>query len=72
MGLFRNNWTPYTDILVFNYGYCSYLLQGKRNRITNRKKFKVTKCGGSPFSDAKTDSVTEEKLFEKQLFIRQS
>jgi hypothetical protein len=66
MRIFSSNWTRWEDILVFTFGYKNYLLQGKKNLKTNRKKFKVTSCSG--LSTAYASNVTEEKLVEKGLF----
>ncbi len=35
------SWSRWTDIIVFTYGYNSYLLQGKVNKRTNAKVFQV-------------------------------
>lgn len=36
------SWSRWTDISIFQYGNSSYLLQGKLNRRSNAKKFRIT------------------------------
>ena len=61
--LFKSNWSHWHDIKVFSYGNEAYLLQGKRNIKTNRKKFKMTSiCKDQGYN------VSEEELRDKGLF----
>lgn len=34
-------WSKWVDICTFSFGSCAYLLQGKVNKNSNSKKFKV-------------------------------
>ena len=36
------SWSKWADITCFEFGYDGYLLQGKVNKITNAKIFKIT------------------------------
>jgi len=36
-------WSPWEDILTFRYGDSGCLLQGRRHRITNAKRFQVVR-----------------------------
>ena len=36
------SWSKWTDISTFEYGDGGYLLQGKVNKRTNAKKFRIT------------------------------
>lgn len=35
------SWSRWTDIATFSFGYNAYLLQGKVNKRTNAKRFRV-------------------------------
>jgi|LakMenEpi03Aug12_release.lakeMendotaPanAssembly.Ray.scaffolds.fasta_scaffold2760367_1 hypothetical protein len=58
-------WSRWTDITTFSYGYDSYLLQGKLNKRTNSKKFKITSI------TSKDRSISLEKLIESGLIDTQ-
>jgi hypothetical protein len=57
------SWSRWADICTFSYGDNAFLLQGKVNKTTNAKKFKVTAMkrftGG-----ADVKSMTMERLSE--------
>jgi hypothetical protein len=36
------SWSRWTDIKTFQYGYGGYLLQGRMNKKTNAKIFRIT------------------------------
>jgi hypothetical protein len=36
------SWTEWTDISTFAFACDGYLLQGKRNTVSNAKKFRIT------------------------------
>lgn len=60
-------WTKWHDILVFNWVGESYLLQGRRHKITNSKKFKIVRSRGF-FGIAECGLMTQEKLEKADLF----
>lgn len=64
----RRNWSKWKDILIFNFGGCSFLLQGKVDGESNLKRFKVTKAGGDNTHTAETGAVESERLEELNLF----
>lgn len=35
------SWTPWVDLKTFSYGGDAYLLQGRKNTISNAKRFRV-------------------------------
>ena len=62
-------WSKWSDILCFNYGGESFLLQGRKHKRTNAKIFKITKSK-QYFSTfiATCQTMTEEKLVKAGLF----
>ena len=63
-------WTPWVDIMTFSWaGDSSYLVQGRRNSITNAKQFRTTRCDGQWFRVVSTPLVDEAKLTKAGLFI---
>ena len=63
-------WTKWRDVLVFNFIHQSYLLQGRENKITGAKSFKIVPCKG--FWDfARCDCVKKEDLIKSKLFKQQ-
>ena len=66
-----NNWSQWKDILVFSFATESFLLQGKVNRKTNRKKFKAVSCSRGRFGMGFAHSVTEEQLRKVGLFDKE-
>ncbi len=59
--LLRWPWTPWSDILTFDYAG-GYLLQGRRNRITGRSQFAVRKMGQWWRMNDQGPRPTEEQL----------
>lgn len=35
-------WTKWIDVTTFTYSYSGYLLQGRRNKLSNAKQFRIT------------------------------
>ena len=44
-------WGRWEDVLVFNFAGYSMLLQGRKHRLTNAKRFKVVYCSSFFQSD---------------------
>ena len=55
------SWSKWVDISTFSYASCAYLLQGKVNRTTNAKRFRVTAIS-STFKIADPRNVPIEEL----------
>ena len=61
-------WKPWVDITTFTFGYQGYLLQGRVNKISNAKKFRITKMR-QLFSVAEVSAVSLKELNEKGLCL---
>lgn len=48
------------DILVFNHGYESYLIQGRKNKVTRKTVFRAT--GVTPFCLGRCETLNEKYL----------
>jgi len=57
------SWSKWSDISTFSYGYKSYLLQGRVNRKTNAKKFKVTPIKNK-YGTVGVETMKMERLVE--------
>jgi hypothetical protein len=55
------SWSRWTDIITFSYAG-AYLLQGKVNRLTNAKKFKITALRANHLGVAKVERMPIETL----------
>lgn len=65
------SWSKWADITTFPFAG-SYLLQGKVNKRTNAKKFRVTTISsGNMFSAQYLDGLPIEKLEESKLIDRE-
>ena len=60
-------WSKWRDISVFNFGFESYLLQGRVHKKTNLKRFTIVPLKGR-FQSAYCGNMTEEKLAKASLF----
>lgn len=64
------SWSKWTDISVFTFGHDGYLLQGKVNRISNAKRFRITEQKQSlksAHSYASFDRLKEVGLIDEQV-----
>lgn len=65
------SWSKWADITTFTFGSNAYLLQGKVNRRTNAKKFKVTAMkrlsGVADVGHMKMERLAECGLIEEQV-----
>jgi hypothetical protein len=59
-------WSKWKDIDTFTFGTSAYLLQGKLNKGTNAKKFKVV-CTADGAGGANIVSIEFSKLEERGL-----
>lgn len=70
------SWSRWTDITTFAFAG-SYLLQGKVNKRTNAKKFRVTTISSATMTTARylnglpMDKLEECKLIDKQVKFNQ-
>lgn len=64
-------WSRWCDICTFNFGYTPYLLQGKLNRRSNAKKFRVTaitnKIGVAYPGSVPISTLDEKGLIDSQV-----
>lgn len=37
-------WSKWSDVMVFNFAHCSYVLQGRKHK-SGKTKFRVSKAG---------------------------
>jgi len=58
------SWSAWVDICTFTWASNAYLLQGRVNRRTNEKRFKVTSTGSSIFTAANVGKLPMERLKE--------
>jgi len=66
-----NMFNRWEDVKVFNYGSDAYVLQGRKNRLTNRASFKVTAAqnfGGV----VNCRCLTEEDLMKAGLWEKEN
>lgn len=64
------SWSKWTDINTFEFHGGPYLLQGKVNRVSNAKKFRVTRIGtlfGASPGAVPFDKLREHGLIEDQV-----
>jgi len=59
-------WSNWVDVLTFSFGSNAYLLQAKRNRRTNAKRFRVTEMK-QRMETAAPSHVSMEELEERGL-----
>lgn len=64
------SWSKWCDIQTFMFGSTCYLLQGKLNKVTNSKKFKVTQLKQN-FQTANIGLISLEKLKDHGLIEEQ-
>lgn len=57
------SWSRWNDISTFMFGYDGYLLQGRVNRVSNAKEFRITRFR-QLLSMANVPSVTIERVKE--------
>lgn len=63
------SWSKWTDINTFEFNGCPYLLQGKVNKVSNAKKFRITRIGAM-FTSPRSmpfDKLREHNLIEDQV-----
>ena len=64
------SWSKWTDINTFEFNSSPYLLQGKVNRVSNAKKFRVTTIGtrfgtsprSMPFDELRKHGLIEDQV----------
>lgn len=61
--LFNIFWFPWCDIVLFNYEGDAFLIQGRKHKYTNRKRFRVRKVNNMGLSYKPTyGAVTMDML----------
>lgn len=60
-------WSKWVDIVAFNWAQESYLLQGRKNRFTNRKQFAIRRSK-QPWRVAECGYMNEERLRQAGLW----
>lgn len=61
-------YTKWADILVFSYIGCSYVLQGRKNKITKATSFRISKAAGRALGFAYCTVLKSEHLKEAGLW----
>jgi len=61
-------WGRWKDISVFDFAYRPFLLQGRVNKWSNQKSFKITSM--TKLGSVKQFDISEGKLIESGMFVR--
>jgi hypothetical protein len=63
-------WGRWKDISVFHFHYQPFLLQGRVNKWSNQKHFKITSMIRCPSLNTTQFNISEDKLIESGMFVK--